>query len=83
MEPVCRKYTVLLFINRRWLWFMFYFQLANLTLFSNTRKTRLLLSVVKRTRDFVTCTIVRAERYLSHSSCKGKYLLCEFSFLFQ
>ncbi|PRD35696.1 UNVERIFIED_CONTAM: hypothetical protein NCL1_10708 [Trichonephila clavipes] len=33
---------MLLFINRRWLWSMFYFQLTNLALFSDTTKTRLL-----------------------------------------
>ncbi|PRD35279.1 UNVERIFIED_CONTAM: hypothetical protein NCL1_12020 [Trichonephila clavipes] len=42
IEPVCRKCKVLLFINRRWLWSMLYLQLANLALFSNTTKTRLL-----------------------------------------
>ncbi|PRD20239.1 UNVERIFIED_CONTAM: hypothetical protein NCL1_55140 [Trichonephila clavipes] len=34
-------------------------------------------------RDVVTCMNVRVGHYLSHCNCKGKYLPCEFSFLFQ
>ncbi|PRD32374.1 UNVERIFIED_CONTAM: hypothetical protein NCL1_20673 [Trichonephila clavipes] len=58
-------------------------QLANIALFSNAKKARLLLICRKKTWDFVTRTIVRVGRYLSHCSCKGKYLPCEFSYLFQ
>ncbi|PRD31268.1 UNVERIFIED_CONTAM: hypothetical protein NCL1_23958 [Trichonephila clavipes] len=42
-ESVCIKCKVLLFINRRWLWSVVYFQLANLALIPNTTKTRLQL----------------------------------------
>ncbi|GFT95431.1 hypothetical protein TNCV_3326931 [Trichonephila clavipes] len=46
--------------------------LANLALFSNTTKIRLLfLSVVKRTQNFITRIMVWIKRYLSHCSCKG------------
>ncbi|PRD20185.1 UNVERIFIED_CONTAM: hypothetical protein NCL1_55298 [Trichonephila clavipes] len=38
------------------------------------QRKQVFLSVVKRTRDFVTRAIVQVERYLSHCSCKGKYL---------
>ncbi|PRD32747.1 UNVERIFIED_CONTAM: hypothetical protein NCL1_19551 [Trichonephila clavipes] len=52
IEPVCRKCKVLLFINRQWFWSMFYFQLANLVLFSNTTKTRLLFICRKKDSRF-------------------------------
>ncbi|PRD26694.1 UNVERIFIED_CONTAM: hypothetical protein NCL1_37463, partial [Trichonephila clavipes] len=57
--------------------------LANLALFTNKTKTRLLFICHKRTRGFATIPIVRVERSLRHCSCKGKYFPCEFSFLFQ
>ncbi|PRD18437.1 UNVERIFIED_CONTAM: hypothetical protein NCL1_60556 [Trichonephila clavipes] len=52
IELVCRKCKVLLFINRRWLWSMFYFQLVNLALFSNTTKIRLLFICRKKDSGF-------------------------------
>ncbi|PRD19141.1 UNVERIFIED_CONTAM: hypothetical protein NCL1_58324 [Trichonephila clavipes] len=62
----------------------FYFQLANLALFSNTTKTRL-LSICSRKGSGFRYPHNRAGvgSYLSHCSCKGKYLPSKFSFLFQ
>ncbi|PRD27259.1 UNVERIFIED_CONTAM: hypothetical protein NCL1_35863 [Trichonephila clavipes] len=73
---------MLLFINRRWLRSMFYFQLENLALFSNTTKTRLLFICRKKDSGF-RYPHDRAGWAFSHCSSKGKYLPCEFSFLFQ
>ncbi|PRD22156.1 UNVERIFIED_CONTAM: hypothetical protein NCL1_49862 [Trichonephila clavipes] len=41
------------------------------------QRKHVFLSVVKRTRDFVTGSIVRVGRYLSHCCYKGKFLPVE------